>query len=228
MADSQQAIRILLADGHALFREAVKVVLESEQGLEVVAEAADGLEAVAEATRVRPDLVLVDLNLSNCDGIRATDLITEQVPDCRVVILADEEDERSLVDAVEAGASGYLTKESPLAELINATRAIHAGETLIPRMMLGPLLSHLILRRRDQDEALRRMARLTKREREVLALLAEGGNNSAIAQALVISPQTARTHVQNVLAKLGVHSRLEAAAFVMQNGILDELVGAER
>jgi two-component system nitrate/nitrite response regulator NarL len=94
--------------------------------------------------------------------------------------------------------------------------------------MLGPLLKRLIVRRREQDEALRRMSRLTRREREVLALLAEGADNDGIAQALVISPQTARTHIQNVLSKLGVHSRLEAAAFVVQNGILDELVGAER
>jgi two-component system nitrate/nitrite response regulator NarL len=94
--------------------------------------------------------------------------------------------------------------------------------------MLGPLLSRLILRRREQDDALRRAGRLTRREREVLALLAEGGDNDAIAQRLVISPQTARTHIQNVLSKLGVHSRLEAAAFVIQNGILEDLAGAVR
>jgi two-component system nitrate/nitrite response regulator NarL len=94
--------------------------------------------------------------------------------------------------------------------------------------MLGALLARLIRRRREQDEAIRRMSRLTRREKEVLALLAGGADNDAIAQALVISPQTARTHIQNVLGKLGVHSRLEAAAFVMQNGILDELATVER
>lgn len=228
MVDVEVHIRILLADGQSLFREAVKVVLGSEAGLEVVAEAGDGLEAVAEAERVRPNVALVDFNLPNCDGVRATFLITERVPDCRVVILADEEDESVLVDAVEAGASGFLTKESPLADLIDATRAIHRGETLIPRQMLGPLLRRLIVRRREQDHALRQMSRLTRREREVLALVAGGADNDAIAQALVISPQTARTHIQNVLSKLGVHSRLEAAAFVVQNRILDELVGADR
>lgn len=221
-------IKILLADSQSLFREAVKVVLENEPGLEVVAEAGDGLEAVAEAERARPNVALVDLNLPNCDGIRASYLIGEQVPECRILVLADEEDERSLVDAVEAGASGYLTKESPLAELIEAARAVHSGDTLIPRRMLGPLLARLIQRRREQDGALRKTARLTRREREVLAMLAEGADNDAIAQALVISPQTARTHIQNVLNKLGVHSRLEAAAFVVQNGILAELVGVER
>lgn len=228
MVEASESIRMLLADGQSLFREAVKVVLGSEPGIEIVAEAADGLEAVAEAQRAHPDVALVDLNLPNCDGVRATFLITEQVPECRVIVLADEEDDHTLVDAIEAGASGYLTKESPLSELIDATRATYRGETLIPRRMLGSLLRRLILRRREQDEALRRTSRLTRREREVLALLAEGADNDAIAQALVISPQTARTHIQNVLSKLEVHSRLEAAAFVVQNGILDDLVGADR
>jgi DNA-binding NarL/FixJ family response regulator len=226
--DAHEKVRILLADGQSLFREAVKVVLESESDVEVVAEARDGLQAVAEAERLRPDVALLDVNLPNCDGVRATALIKERVPECRVVVLANEEDQRTLVDAVEAGASGYLTKESPLAELIDAARAIHRGETLIPRRMLGALLARLIRRRREQDEAIRRMSRLTRREKEVLALLAGGADNDAIAQALVISPQTARTHIQNVLGKLGVHSRLEAAAFVMQNGILDELATVER
>jgi DNA-binding NarL/FixJ family response regulator len=221
-------IRILLADGQSLFREAMRVVLESEPDLEVVAEAADGLEAVSLAEESRPNVALVDVHLPNCDGVRATFLITERVSDCRVCVLATEEDEAMLVDAVEAGATGYLTKESPLAELIEAARALHAGETLIPKRLLGPLLSRLIQRRREQDDALRRASRLTRREREVLALLAEGADNDHIAQALVISPQTARTHIQNVLTKLGVHSRLEAAAFVVQNGIMEDLAGAPR
>lgn len=227
MAETEQ-IRILLADSQSLFREAVRVVLESESGIKVVAEAGDGREAVAEAERTNPDVALIDVNLANCDGIRATFLITEGIPGCKVCVLADEDDERILVDAVEAGATGFVTKESPLSELIGAARTLHAGETLIPSRMLGPLLSWLIQRRREQDEALRRASELTRREREVLALLAEGADNDNIAQALVISPQTARTHIQNVLGKLGVHSRLEAAAFVVRNGILDVLVGADR
>ncbi|MGH2787238.1 MAG: response regulator [Actinomycetota bacterium] len=226
MEDGLQ-VTILLADAHSLFREAVRAALDSQDDLTVVAEARDGHEAVSEALRARPDIALLDINLPNCSGIRATSLIKEQCPESRVLVLASEEDEESLVEAVEAGASGYLTKECPLSQLIKATRAVHKGETLIPGHMLGALLARLILRRRQQDSALRQMARLTKREREVLALLAEGADNDTIAQALVISPQTARTHIQNVIGKLGVHSRLEAAAFVIQNGIQDDLVGAE-
>ena len=223
MADEDARVRILLADEQSLFRDAVKIVLESQPDFEVVAEARDGLQAVSEAERVGPDVALLDATLPNCDGVRAAALISDQVPECRIMILAEEEDQELLVDAVEAGASGFLTKAAPLEELIEAARAIHAGETLIPRRMLGALLGRLIRRRREQDDALRKAGRLTRREREVLALLAEGADNDGIARALVISPQTARTHIQNVLGKLDVHSRLEAAAFVMQNGILEEL-----
>ena len=224
--ENDKVVTILLADGHSLFREAVKTILESEEDFVVIAEAGDGQQAVAEAERVRPKVALLAMNLPNCNGARATALIKEKNPDCRVLVLTDEEDQTALVESVEAGANGYLTKDCPLAELIDATRAIHRGETLIPGRMLGTLLARLIRKGREQDEAFKRTSRLTKRERSVLALLADGADNDGIAQALVISPQTARTHIQNVLTKLGVHSRLEAAAFVRQNGILDDLVGA--
>ncbi len=223
-SNPQSGIRILLADEHALFREAMRVVLENQTDLEVLAEAGDGLQAISEAERVRPDVALLDADLPNCNGVRATYLIKERVPECRVLVLATHEDQAQLIAALEAGATGYLTKDRPLAELIDAARDVHRGETRIPRGMLGALLSRLIVRRREQDVALRRTAQLTKREKEVLALLADGADKHAIAQALVISPQTARTHIQNVLAKLRVHSRLEAVALIRQNGILEDLV----
>ena len=217
------SIRIVLADEQSLFREAVRVVLESEPDLEIVGEARDGLQALAEAERTRPDVVLLNADLPNCDGIRATRLIKQESPESRVLVLSTDEDLAVLAEALEAGASGYLTKSCPLSELIEATRAIHQGETLVPTRMLGPLLARLIHRRRDQDEAAKRLTRLTRREREVLGLLAEGISNEGIAQALVISPETARTHIQNVLGKLGVHSRLEAAAVARQNGVSESM-----
>jgi DNA-binding NarL/FixJ family response regulator len=228
MAEADKRIRVLLADEQALFREAVKVVLSNVDDLLVVGEARDGLEAVMEAERVHPDVALLDATLPNCDGIHATIQITELVPSCRVIVLSGQQDERVLLDALEAGASGYLSKESPISDLIAATRSVHRGEALVPPNMLGALLKRLIERRRERDEALRQMGRLTRREREVLRLLAQGGDNDEIAQQLVISPETARTHIQNLLGKLQVHSRLEAAAFVIQNGILEELVGVDR
>lgn len=222
-----ESIRVVLADEQALFREAVRVVLSSEGDLDVVGEARDGYQALGEVERLRPDVAIVDVGLPNCDGIRTTALIQERVPECRVVVVSDEDDVRALIAALEAGARGFLTKEHALSDLIQATRMVHRGETFVPPRMLGSLITRLLRRRREQDEAYRRLSRLTRREREVLALLAQGGDNHVIAQRLVISPQTARTHIQNVLAKLGVHSRLEAAAFVARNGIHHELVEAE-
>jgi DNA-binding NarL/FixJ family response regulator len=140
-----------------------------------------------------------------------------------VIVFSGQEDERVLLEALEAGAAGYLSKESPLAELIEATRAVHRGEALVPPRMLGAVLQRLIQRRRERDAALRRLGGLTRREREVLGWLAQGADNDEIARHLVISPETARTHIQNLLGKLGAHSRLEAAAFVIQNGVMEEL-----
>jgi DNA-binding NarL/FixJ family response regulator len=227
MSIVEGSVRILLAVGQSLFRDAVKCVLDEEPDLQVVAVAPDGLQAVAEAERTCPDVAVVDTNLANGNGIRCASLIKANVPDCKVLVLSGEEDPYVLAAAVEAGASGYLTKDCPIGELIEATRAIYLGDTLIPPRMLGGLLTSLFLQRRANDEALRRISGLTRREREVLVLLAEGADNDAIAQALIISPQTARTHIQNVLGKLGVHSRLEAAAFARNNGIIKDLIGAD-
>lgn len=223
MPDGDRKVHILIADEQSLFREAVRAVLSGVEDLEVVAEARDGLQAVAESERVGPDVALVDAALPNGDGIRTTILIRERVPECRVLVLSGEEDDTILLEALQAGASGFLTKNSPLVDLIEATRTVHRGETIIPPKMLGMLLARLLKRRREHDEAFERMSLLTRRERQVLSLLAEGADNDHIAQVLVISPQTARTHVQNILGKLSVHSRLEAAAFIRQNGLLEEL-----
>jgi DNA-binding NarL/FixJ family response regulator len=219
-------IRVLVADQQPLFRDAVRVALTSQSDFAVVAEARDGVQAVAEAERTRPDVALLDAGLPNCDGIRATRLIRERAPGCRILVLSADDDEQVLVDALDAGANGYLTKTSSLPELIEAVRVVHRGEMPLPPRILEHLLTGLIRRHKEQDELLRRLARLTRREREVLTLLSEGADNGAIAQALVISPQTARTHIQHVLHKLGVHSRLEAAALARQRVILDQLATA--
>jgi DNA-binding NarL/FixJ family response regulator len=219
-----EPIRILLADQHALFREALRTGLENEGDLRVVAQARSGPETVSEADRTVPHVAIVDADLPAGEAAPTIAELKERLPRCGVLALGANDDPRRLVDLLDAGANGYLTKEAPLAELVDATRAIHRGETLIPQPMLGPLLTALLQRRREQDHAHDRLSRLTRREREVLALLAGGADNEAIAAHLVISPQTARTHIQNILGKLAVHSRLEAAAFVTQNGVLPDLV----
>jgi DNA-binding NarL/FixJ family response regulator len=225
--DGQEPIKVLLADAQGLVREALRSVLENAHDIVVVAEAADGMQAIAEAERTRPDVALVDADLPNRDSTHTTLSIRERVPGCRVLMLSDGVDQRALTVAIEFGASGFLTKGSPIAELLDAVRAVHQGDTLVPPRMLGSLLQSLIHRRREQDDAVRQLSKLTRRERQVLGLLAGGADNDRIAQVLVISPETARTHVQHVLNKLGMHSRLAVAAFVVANGLVDELTAVD-
>jgi DNA-binding NarL/FixJ family response regulator len=153
---------------------------------------------------------------------RTIALLRQRVEDCRILLLAEGEDVDLLIDGLEAGAQGYVSKESPLSELVDATRAIADGELVIPPGMLKRLIISLVQRRKDRQEGADRMAKLTQRELEVVKLLATGADNEGIGRALVISPQTARTHIQNILSKLGAHSRLEAVAFVRGSGILDD------
>jgi DNA-binding NarL/FixJ family response regulator len=219
-------MRILLADAQPLLRDAIKASIETESDLDVVGTAADGVQAVEVARRECPDVVVLDLNLPNGDSLEAARQIT-RVPDpSRVLILADREDGELLLQSVEAGARGFLTRSSPLPELIDAVRRVGRGELGIPHHLVVELIDRLVARRRDHHDAAQVLSRLTRRERQVVALLADGADNDEIARALVISPETARSHVQNALRKLGVHSRLEAMAFVTRNGMLADLTGA--
>jgi DNA-binding NarL/FixJ family response regulator len=220
-------IRILLAEGKSLVREALRVALQRQTNLFLVAEAGDGRTAVDEAERTRPDVALVDIALTDPSGIRTTETIVSRLP-TRVLILCDGEDLHTLIKAVNAGASGYISRSRPLVELIGATRSIHRGEMAVPPGLLEPLIRNLLARGREQDEVTRLRSRLSRRESEVLTLLARSADNQEIARTLAISPQTARTHVQNILTKLGVHSRLQAAAFAVRAGLMEESAGADR
>jgi len=223
MGDEQRRVRVILADGHALFREAITSALEAHDEIVVVADVGDGLGAIGKAVQLRPDCAFLDVHLAGIDGIEATRRIKERLPGCAVIVLSPNEDDALIVAAIEAGANGFLTKDCPLTDLIAAARSVLRGEVVVPPRLLPPLLSGLMRHRKEQDEAMRRLARLTRREREVLALLADGAGNDRIAEELVISPQTARTHVQNLITKLGVHSRLEAAMFAAHNDIVHDL-----
>jgi DNA-binding NarL/FixJ family response regulator len=209
-------IRVLVADRQVLFRQALHSILEEEPDLSVVGEIGEADEVVPEAERTRPDVILLDEALSIGSGRHPASVLRRVLPECQVVVIAAAEDDAGLLAAVEAGVVGYITRDVGLNDLIEGTREVHRGEALIPSRMLPSLLASLLERRNQEREALIRLSRLTAREREVLELLAAGAKNVVIANALMISPDTARTHVQNLLAKLGVHSRLEAAAFAVQ------------
>lgn len=225
MEEEVKRIRVLVGDGHALFRQAVRIVLEMEGDLHVVGEARNGTDAVAEAERTRPNVALIHAKLTGLDGPSAAAVLADRLPSCRVIVMTDDGDHDTLRRAIESGAAGYLTKETPMPELIAAIRSVHRGDTLVPPHMLGRLFDVFFSQRREQGEALRLLSRLSRREQEVLRLLVEGAGNEEIGRALVISPQTARTHIQRVIRKLGVHSRLEAAMFATQSGIVDDLPG---
>ncbi|MDQ4130913.1 MAG: response regulator transcription factor [Actinomycetota bacterium] len=220
------ATRVLIADEHRLIREAVAEALVAEAAVNVVAEAADGYRAVSDAGSLLPDLALINADLPGLSGIDACLAIKSSSPAVSVIVFSHSGDADALLSAIEAGADGYFGMEEELAALVGALERVLDGEFLVPAHMLGQLLQRLIRRRRRSEGALERYLRLTPREREVLALLVEGCDHEAVAAALVISPQTARTHIQNLLRKLEVHSRLEAVALAVDQGWVE--AGAPR
>jgi DNA-binding NarL/FixJ family response regulator len=228
MPPRKSRLRIVLATEQILFRDAVRSVMESEPDLEMVGEAAEGWQTIQECEWTRPDVLLLDAHIRSPSAVRTTAMVVNRVPECRVLILSSEDDQKSLLRTLVAGASGFLSKDSALDELIDAARAIHDGETHVPTHMVGPLLTEVIESNKRREDAVVKMIRLTRRERQVLALLADGGDNATIARKLVISPRTAKTHIQSVLSKLELHSRLEAAAFARRLGLSAELIGASQ
>lgn len=218
----RRATRVVLADQRSLMREALRYAIDSHERLEVVGEAASGCEAALVTQATGADVVLVTDDLPRCDGIQPTVRIRHDVEDCLVVVLAEQEDVGALIDALEAGASGYVTRQQPVEELVDVLHAVGRGETVVPPAMLGPILRVLIARRRQETESMLLLDSLTRREREVLALLGEGLNHRQIAERLFISAETVRTHIKNLLHKLDIHTRLEASALARACGLVEE------
>lgn len=215
--------RIVVADEHELFRSALRVALDNEDGLQVVGETAAAAETVSTAARLHPQLVLLGHQLPG--SVSAAETCAELVrlnPPPAVLVLTDDDDAQLLLAVLDAGAIGYVTRNSRLDDLVQSVHAAVRGEACIPRRMLGGLLRELITRRRSSEASTDRLSRLSGREREVLAELAAGHDGDTIAARLFISPQTVRTHIQNVLAKLEVHSRLEAANIAREHGLVLE------
>ena len=219
---TDRVIRVLLVDDHAMVRRGMRDFLDLHADMEVVGEAVDGAEAVARAAELRPDVVVMDLMMPGIDGIEATARIRAETPETEVVALTSFIDEAKALAAIEAGAAGFLLKDADADELAAAIRAAAAGE-----VHLDPAVASIVARRMrtgagtgaPSDGGVDGIASLTARERDVLACVAQGLPNRAIADTLGITERTARTHVSNILAKLGLASRTQAALLAVQHGL---------
>lgn len=214
MRARRETMRVLIIDDHKLFAEALRPLLE-EEGMEVVDVAATGEAGLAIAERERPDLVLVDLGLPDESGLDVGRKLLE-MGKVTVVALTVMDSAKFVQQAVEAGFQGYVTKDTPLSRLVKAVREAAEGRRVIPDWPSRQKTPRVPA----GEEQVLLIAQLTEREREVLALLAEAASSSEIARRLGISVNTVRTHVQNILAKLQVHSRLEAMAFAVRHGLV--------
>ena len=220
--DDGEAIRVLVADDHALYRRGLEMVLGQEEGIEIVGEASDGAEAIRRVEELLPDVVLMDIRMPRRSGIEACTAIKDVVPSTKIVILTISDEESDLYEAVRAGANGYLLKDVPGEEIADGIRAVAGGQSLISPSMASKLLSEFAsMIKKSEERPQLPVPRLTDRELEVLKLVARGMANRDIAKELFISENTVKNHVRNILEKLQLHSRMEAVVYAVREKILD-------
>ncbi len=209
-------IRVLVADDQAMMRAGFRMILEAQPDIEVVGEAEDGLVAVETATRVRPDVVLMDIRMPRLDGVEAT----RRLAGHKVLILTTFGLDEYIVDTLRAGASGFLLKDAPPEELVRAVRVVAAGDALLSPAVTRRLLDQVVPRLDSPErESPPALAELTEREREVLRLVAQGLSNREIAERLVVGEATVKTHVSHVLMKLGLRDRVQAVVLAYEVGL---------
>jgi len=217
-------IRVLVADDQGLVREGLMTLLQTAQGIEPVACASDGLEALALTAEHKPDVVLMDLRMPNLDGVEATRQIREGHPDTEVVVLTTHADEASILDALRAGARGYLTKDAGLAEIARAIHAAAAHQTLLDPVVQSQLLAAATAGAGAAAPAPTAPVvlpdELTPREGEVLALIASGLSNQEIATKLFVSEATVKSHINHVFSKIGARDRAQAVHYAYANGLV--------
>ncbi len=220
MSGTGRKVSLLICDDHRILTDALAMVVERDPELALVAPPVqDPEEAIRLCEEHRPDVVLMDVVFKGpVDGIEATRRIKERSPGTKVVIMTAHDEDRLLVEAVEAGASGFLGKDEAADQVLGAAKAAAEGEVLIDPFTLTRILQQVAREREVRREAQQLLAQLTEREREILQLLADGLRNDDIAARLFISPQTVQTHIRNALAKLRVHSKLEAVVFAVKHG----------
>jgi DNA-binding NarL/FixJ family response regulator len=216
-------IKVLIVDDHTLFRRGIAAVLSNQENLEVVGEAADGLEAIEKADKLSPEVILMDLNMPNCSGLEAIQALQADKPHINVLVLTVSEMETDLFAAIKYGARGYLLKKTEPEELVQAIVGIAQGGVIISPLMATKLLTEFkdlsssVERKAAEDEESKK---LTPREGEVLQLVAQGATNKEIADALFISENTVKTHLQNIMEKLHLANRSQAAAYAIKKGLV--------
>ncbi len=211
-------LRVLLVDDHDLFRTGLRNLLE-EQGVQVVGEAASGSDAIKIVREIAPDVVVMDLNMPGMTGVEATREISGIAPLTRVVVLTISDQDEDVMDAIVAGACGYLVKDSSIEELMRGINAAAIGESLISPPIASKVLQRMRAVTLDQGaETIR--SELSDRELDVLRLIANGKDNAEIAEALHISPKTVKNHISNILMKLQIENRIQAAVYAVRSGIV--------
>jgi DNA-binding NarL/FixJ family response regulator len=216
---SNESLRVLIVDDHDLFRTGLRNLLE-EQGVVIVGEAATGAEAVKIVREIAPDVVVMDLNMPGMGGVDATRHITSIAPLTRVVMLTISEDDSDVMDAILAGACGYLLKDSSIQDLMAGIRAASRGESLISPNIAAKVLQRIRATSTQPEIANTIRAELSDREIEVLKLIANGKDNAVIAGELHISPKTVKNHISNILMKLQIDNRIQAAVYAVRSGIV--------
>src|SRR5215469_12219908 len=217
MSDANQKIRVLIADDQAIVCEGLKVVLNASAQLQVVGTAHDGAQALRQVEALHPDVVLMDLKMPGMNGVQATRALRERFPEIAVLVLTTYDDDEWVVDAIRAGAAGYLLKDSGSQEIVAAIEGTAAGRTHVDTAVAAKLLSYV---RQGPPPNRALLERLTVREREILRLLASGLTNAAIGERLALAEGTVRNHVSLILAKLDVVDRAQATAVAWRSGLV--------
>ncbi|MCF7876163.1 response regulator transcription factor [Candidatus Bipolaricaulota bacterium] len=214
MSSDGENIELFIVDDHRVVRSGIKALVETEPSLEVIGEASDGREAVAKASQRSPDVILMDLVMPEMDGVEATKRIIEDNPEGKILILTSFSEEERIIQAIKAGATGYLIKDASPDELVGAIRDVYQGESTLDPKVAGTVLRSMQNEEESSED-------LTERETEVLELVSEGLPNDDIADRLYISERTVRSHVSNILGKLDLANRTQVALYAVRKGIAE-------
>jgi DNA-binding NarL/FixJ family response regulator len=214
-------LRILLVDDHVLFRKGVAALLARRPEMEVVGEASDGLEAITAAREIVPDVILMDINMPKCDGLEATRIIKRELPHVKIVILTVSDDDQNLFEAIKSGAEGYLLKDLEPAKLYDLLESVSRGEAPLSGVVAAKILKEFARPNIDPAPVPEMIDALTARETEILQFVVDGQTNKEIAASLFIAENTVKIHLRNILEKLHLQNRIQAAVYAVRQGLVN-------